>query len=201
MTLSIPVLNRPTLKEIQKEWSYIKSIESDSSTEKAVEIEFVSVLKEGESYITGSEYEARLKARTDVILGFQHRKWLIDNQENPVVKEALEALRKEGVWYIDFPGLVVVDEDGSRCVPCAGRDGKRWGGSWSKLAYDFRGNGRFAVSSKLHSNPQTPGTGPSEPLDSLRLERIASALERIANNDERLCEYLVGRKKIKKAKR
>lgn len=151
VVIEIPALKRPTLKEVQKSWDWVRSIESDNSTEDAVTLRLATVLKSTESRIDGATYERRTaKLRTDGrLLGFQHRKWLLENQskiEGPKARAALKALL--GKVYIDFSGIIVVRDDGSRVVPCVGNGGGQWCGTWNDLAYDFNDSGRIAVSSK-----------------------------------------------------
>lgn len=181
--MKIPALKRPTLKELQKNRSWIKSIESDQSTTKAVEVEFVSVLKEGETHISGSEYETRLKLRDDVKLGYQHMKWLLENQ-----KEFPEFMALLGKVYIDFPALVVVRGDGSRDVPYVHDGGGRFGGYWSWLVHGFDVDGRIAVSSKV-ATPGTSETGSSRPLDTLPLETRVKNLEEMMERIKKAVYY------------
>lgn len=173
--IKLPALSKPTLKTLQKEWSWIKSIESDNSTTELVEIEFTTVLKDGETYIEGSEYETRLKTRSDVVLGFQHALWLKEHQDE--IPE-LKALREQGEWYIDFPALVVVYVHGSRCVPFLTYGGRQFVVHWSRLDSDFGGDGRIGVSSKQVSST----LGSSDTRSPEPLERIAIALEKIADH-------------------
>lgn len=163
LNIKIPALKRPTLKALQKEWSWIRSIERDISTEKACVLNLATVLEDGENSITGSEYEKRFPKD---LLGFQHREWLIENQDKfPKLKELLgkELL---GKVYIDFPALIVVYDDGNRLVPYAGRDGKRWYGYWNWLGLGFSSDGRFAVPSKSLGKLDSSDSRSPELLDS-----------------------------------
>ena len=103
-----------------------------------------TVLREGETgSINGTEYERRLAPKQNVILGFQHRQWLLEHQT-----EFPELMALLGKVYIDFSGLVVVLGGGDRGVPCVSLDGRRWDGFWAWLDGDFRPDGRVAVSRK-----------------------------------------------------
>ena len=144
LVIEIPALPRPTLGELQAKYGWIKKIERDTSPTGPVTLVLGTVLPEGETNsIDGAEYERRLAPKQDVLLGFQHRQWLLEHQaEFPGLMTLL------GKVYIDFPGLVVVLDDGGRDVPYANRGGRRWGGDWDWL-YDFFGSsGRVAVSRK-----------------------------------------------------
>ena len=167
----IPALPRPTLKELQAKYTWIKKIERDTSETKSVELSLISVLKDGETSIDGKKYEKRLPKK---LLGFQHLEWLVEHQgEFP---ELLEQAKKENFWYIDFSGLVVVYEDGDRRVPYGARFGERWGARWHWLDNRFLQDGRVAVSGgrKFKS---------SRDLDSLglikRVEELESKMSKI----------------------
>lgn len=140
LSITIPALKRPTLKDLQAKYDWIKSIERDTSTEEAVTLSLATVLAEGStSSIGGKEYEKRIALKHDVLLGFQHRQWLLEHQDEfPELKSLL------GKVYIDFPGLVVVSRDGDRRVPYCRRLGSRWDDSWDWLDNDFDSDGRVA---------------------------------------------------------
>ena len=74
MTIKIPKIKKLTLKEFQKKYPWIQSIENDTSPEKAVTLELTTVLKAGEDYISSKEYERR---RQDIpVLGYSQAQWL-----------------------------------------------------------------------------------------------------------------------------
>lgn len=150
VVIEIPALKRPTPEEIQAIHGPNATIERDDSTEAAVTMRLATVRKSTEPSIDGPTYERRiLKLRTEGrLLGFQHRRWFFANVDllPEPAKSAVKALL--GKVYIDFPAIVVVDEDGSRCIPYADYDGKQWYGAWGGIGYDFDSYGRFAVSSK-----------------------------------------------------
>jgi len=140
VSIQLPALKRPTLKELQSKYDWIKSIERDTSTEEAVTLTFATVLtpSDGNS-IDGREYEKRIALKHDALLGFQHMAWLIEHQDEfPEFKPFL------GKIYIDFPGLVVVNRDGDRNLPYCSRDGSRWDDFWDWLGDDFNSSGRIA---------------------------------------------------------
>lgn len=145
VVIEMPALKRPTPAEVRKDWSGVRSIESDHSTEEAVTLRLSTVLRSTETRIDGTTYERWLmKLRTDgKLLGFQHRQWLLENQKK---FPALMALL--GKVYIDFAGIIVVDEGGDRDVPCVSSGGKQFVGGWSWLGSGFSVHGRLAVSSK-----------------------------------------------------
>ena len=141
MTIKIPALKRPTLAELQKEWSWIKSIEKDDSPTKAVTLELTTILKDGEDFITGSVYEKRREGLQ--CLGFQHAQWLLKNQ-----KEFPELMELVGKVYIDFPALVVVGGGGNRYCPCLDLRGRVFVQEWDWLSGGLVQDGRLAVSGK-----------------------------------------------------
>jgi hypothetical protein len=140
LSIPMPALKRPTLKELQANNDWIKSIERDTSTEEAVILTLATALvpDDGNS-IDGKEYEKRIALKHNSLLGFQHRQWLLEHQDEfPELKALL------GKIYIDFPGIVVVNRDGSRGVPYCGRSGSRWDGGWRWLGDEFGVDGRIA---------------------------------------------------------
>jgi len=155
VVIQIPGLKRLTLEQVQADWDGVQSIEPDDSTEEPVTLRLATILKSDENYIEGEVYERRLmKLRLDGrLLGLQHRKWLVDNQDDSKaipdehIRKAIKAL--VGKVYVDFSGTIVVNRDGDRCVPCVSRGSSgRFGGSWNWLDDRFDSNGRVAVSGK-----------------------------------------------------
>lgn len=140
LSIQLPALKRPTLKDLQAKYDWIKSIERDTSTEAPVTLALATVLVPDDgSYIDGKEYEKRIALKHDALLGFQHQQWLLEHQDEfPELKALL------GKVYIDFPGLVVVNRVGGRRVPCCGRSGSRWGDVWGWLSDSFASDGRLA---------------------------------------------------------
>jgi hypothetical protein len=171
LNIKVPALKRPTLKELQKDRSWIKSIESDNSTEKACILNLATVLEKGENYITAEEYEMRTKDISS--LGFQHAEWLIKNQDKfPQFKELL------GKIYINFQGLVVVGEGGDRFCPCVDDGGGRFVQHWRWMGRDLYRGGRVAVSGK---SLEKLGTLALENLDAriFELEKFKKSVEKI----------------------
>lgn len=149
LTITLPALPRPTLEEL-KQYFAIKSIERDASPETPVTLTLVTVLKPGETSMDGAEYERRLAPKEDALLGFQHRQWLLDHQDE---YPALKALF--GKVYIDFPGIVVRFDDGRCGIPSCFRDGPRgdgrWYDHWRWLGHGFNRDGYVAVARKQQS--------------------------------------------------
>lgn len=141
--IQIPALGRPTFEELQKKFSWIKSIKRDTSPTEAVTLTLATMLHSGETRINGVEYERRLLPIAHRVLGYQQLDWLIANQDQFPDFAALC-----GKIYIDFSGLVVVGESGDRCVLDADDVGKRWCCYWGWLGGDFHSHGRIALSSK-----------------------------------------------------
>lgn len=143
LTINLPALPRPTLDELQKQYSWITSIERDTSPESPVTLTLATVLKPGERYIDSTEYERRLAPKPDVLLGFQHQQWLLTRQDEfPALKPLL------GKIYIDFSGIVVRSVDGDRYAPCCRQGCERWFGYWSWFDDEFYDDGRVAVACK-----------------------------------------------------
>jgi hypothetical protein len=141
ISIQIPALKRPTLKELQSKYDWIKSLERDTSTEEPVTLTLATVLVPDDgNYVDGKEYEKRIALKLNSLLGFQHMMWLIEHSDEfPELKPFL------GKIYIDFPGIVVVHRVGGRSVPYCLQSGSRWGDYWNWLSRDFFFSfGRFA---------------------------------------------------------
>ena len=82
VAITIPALARPTLEELQAQYSWIKSIERDNSPTEAVKLSLATVLRPDETEaISGVEYERRLTSKLDLIFGYQQAKWLVEHQD------------------------------------------------------------------------------------------------------------------------
>ena len=143
-SIEIPALPRPTLEQLQAKYSWIKKIDRDISPTGPITLTLATVLGANEnSSINGKEYERRLQPSVSRLLGYQHWEWLMEHQnEYPAFMALL------GKIYIDFPGIVVVDDDGDRHVPDGSLHGKRWDADWDWLSAAFDQYGRVAVSGK-----------------------------------------------------
>ena len=148
VVIQIPALPRPTLEVLTARYPLIVSIERDDSPECPVTLRLATVLKSDEDSIDGPTYEQRLASRRSILLGLQHRDWLVAHQDElpEAARTALRALI--GNVYMDFPGLIVVRGDGGRGFPYAARIGRRWSGGWGWIDDGFGRLGRVAVSSK-----------------------------------------------------
>ena len=144
LSIQIPALVRPTLKQLQSKYSWIKSIERDSSPTDAVTLKPATVLRGNEKSINGGEYEKRIAGKLDIILGYQQAVWLIEHQD-----EFPEFMALFGKVYIDFAGLVVVNANGNRNYPYLNQNGKRWYLNWNWIDNDFNLNERVASSGNL----------------------------------------------------
>lgn len=150
VVIQIPALKRPTLKRVQESWSNIEKIERDNSTEEAVTLRLATVLKCARSSIDAEIYERRLLPLRNQgrLLGFQHRQYLLKVQRKyPTLMMLL------GEIYIDFPGIIVVQRDGHRGVPCVNFGGSLFMDDWHWFTnlfgdcHTFDEAGRVAVSS------------------------------------------------------
>src|SRR3990167_9478658 len=103
MTLLIPQLKKPTLKELKKTYPWIKSIESDTSPTQQVSLEILNLVRGGEKHIPCEEYQKRREGLP--LLGYQHAAWMVAHQDDPALA-VFKALC--GKVYIDFPALTVV---------------------------------------------------------------------------------------------
>ncbi len=160
LVIQIPALRHATLEEIRAEYDAIYAIESDTSTEQAVTLRLGTVLRITEARIDPESHERRLQnLRTKgLLLGFAHRKWLLENQDNPAaipdpkVRAALRALLRK--VYICFPGTVVRSSGSvSLCSPhiddyC----GQYWMPLWQDYVSCFHSNCRLAVSSEASAS-------------------------------------------------
>ena len=146
--IQVPALPRLTLEELKARYSWIERIERDDSPVCPVTLRLATVLKSGEDSINGATYERRLVPRHSMLLGLQHRDWLVANQNNlpEPTRTALKALL--GKIYLDFPGLIVVRGGGGRGFPYAGVDGERWSGYWYWTGLSLSRGGRVAVVGK-----------------------------------------------------
>ena len=143
LSIAIPALLRPTLEELQAKYSWIKSIERDTSPTEAVRLTLATVLHPDEEPINGPEYERRLVPNLNLVLGVQHALWLIEHQG-----EFPELMALLGKIYIDFSGIVVVDVGGLRNIPYFHQDVERWRLLWFWFGGGFDRGGRLAVSGK-----------------------------------------------------
>jgi hypothetical protein len=143
-TIQIPAQPRPTLKQLQKAFDWIKSVERDTSPTEAVTMKLATVLPIGDTKsISGSEYEKRIAGKQNIFLGYQQAVWLVEHQD-----EFPEFMKLLGKIYIDFSGLIVVSADGDRHIPCLYQDGQRWYLDWDWLGDSFFSGGRLAASSE-----------------------------------------------------
>ncbi len=143
ISILIPALPHPTLEELQKSFSWIKSIKSDSSPTEAVTLNLATVLRPSESQISGEEYEKRIAPKLNLILGYQQAAWLVEHQD-----EFPEFMKLLGKVCIDFTSLIVVFEFGRRVIPYLDQYGGRWRLRWSWLRDGFGRSVQVAFSGK-----------------------------------------------------
>lgn len=143
LAIQIPALPRPTLGELRAKYSFIKSIERDTSPTEAVTLSLGTVLRPDEERIDGAEYERRIVPKLADLFGYQQLEWLVAHQDKyPAFKALL------GQIYIDGPGIVVVGAGGHRLFPYLYENGKRWYLHWYWIEDDLDRYGRLASSGK-----------------------------------------------------
>src|SRR3990167_1913806 len=121
MTITIPQLKKPTLEELKESYPWINRIESDTSPTSEVSLDLLTLVPEGEEYITVEEYQKRAEGLP--LLGYQQAPWLVAHQDDPELAE-FKALLSD--VYIDFPALIVVCVGGHRLFTCLDGLGGRW---------------------------------------------------------------------------
>lgn len=173
LNITIPALKRPTSKALKKERDWIKSIESDSSPTAEVTLNLGTLLEQDEDFINGDEYAKRRQGLP--MLGYQHARWLVENQEKfPAFMKLL------GEMYIDFPGTIVVDSDGYRYFPYLDRRGKRWYLHWYWTDFSLDRYGRIAVSSNVAVPSEAKTLEPSGTLGNLDPSEIEIVYKGVA---------------------
>ena len=163
MTITIPQLKKPTLEELKKTHTWIDRIETDTSPTESVPLELLelfNLVPEGGDYITGEEYTKRREGLP--LLGYQQAQWLVQHQDDPELAE-FKALC--GKFYIDFPGLIVVDADGDRYFTYLYVHGGRWYLYWNRVGDDLRRYGRVASARKQEARKLEPKSSDTLPLE------------------------------------
>ena len=144
LAIELPALSRPTLDEIQMEYSWVKSIELDRSPEGPVTLNLGTVLYPNEQQpISGSEYERRLASKLNVVLGYQHWQWFLNHQN-----QHSDSMVYLGKIRVDFSGIVVVDRWNCRNIPYSSQFRSCWGGDWGLLTDEFCSKSRIAIARK-----------------------------------------------------
>ena len=147
--INIPAFPHPTLTELQEKFSWVTSIESDTSPTEAVTLTLGTLLCPDEERITAEEYWYR-RVSLSGILGYQQLQWLVDHQnEYPGLKGSLKR-----ILFIHGSSLVVVagkdPEHLFRHFPELERDKKKnsWYMGWHFLGDGLSKRGRIAISRK-----------------------------------------------------
>jgi hypothetical protein len=143
--IRFPGLARPEIAKLKAKYPGIREIvgEDTSPTGETV-LDLGTVLKPDETYIDGATYAARREALQGLTLGYQHAEWIVAEQDK--LPDWFKALL--GKVYIDFPGIVVLDEDDRRYFPYLDEDGERWYLHWHWAGHGLDAYGRVAVSGK-----------------------------------------------------
>jgi hypothetical protein len=141
LSIVFPALRRPTLAEIVGYDRSITAIERDTSPVAPVTLKLANLLATGENYIDGGQYADRLARTQKVLLGYQHRQWLLKLQ-----REHQDFMSLLGKVYVDFPGIVIVRNGRERCVPACIDSSDGWRADWDDLDSGFGEGGRIAIS-------------------------------------------------------
>ena len=96
------------------------------------------------------------------LLGYQQAQWLVQHQDDPELAE-FKALC--GKFYIDFPGLIVVDADGYRGFACLHERGGRWFLGWGGVDDGLGQSGRVASARKQEARKLEPKSSDTLPLE------------------------------------
>ena len=143
LSILIPALPRPTLKELQKINKEIVKIEQDKSPTEPVTLKLVTVLCDDKcDWRTADEdRQQRFASIQFTLLGYQQLKWLIENQdEYPDLKKFyIENIN------IEFRGLTALTHIGSQIFPCSCAGMLRLGITWRAID-DLHVGNRIAVS-------------------------------------------------------
>lgn len=141
LEIQVPALARTETPELRKKFSWIKSVARDTSPFLDVTLRLATVLRIGEGeFVDGYEYNRRFMHKHDLLLGFQHAAWLVENQDT-LPADFRNLL---GKVYIDFPGSIVVYELGGKFMPSLFQQEERWAIRWSPVNSDFYPYGRIA---------------------------------------------------------
>lgn len=126
-------------RDMAKEgWALLEDAGEPSSISIA-DLELVSFLKRGESYIGGEEMVKRAK-KSGANLGQRHAEFLLEHQDEIPAK-----YRKH---YLVFPGTIWRFRDGGRLVPYLCWDGGRWELVFGWLGRGWDSSARLPRSSK-----------------------------------------------------
>lgn len=117
-------------------WELVEYVPEDVSDEplSAANLELVSFLVRGESYISGEEMKKRAKQK-NASLGQRQAEYLLENQE--------EIPSEWRNFYLPFPGTIWRGRDGDLVVPDLRWLGEQWRLGFLWLGRDWRFLGRL----------------------------------------------------------
>lgn len=135
--IQIPALPRFTIEGLKKETGFPKiqpddrqheaSIWKNTSPESPITLCLLNFLEEKENFIRPRAIGERMEPYKDSLLGYQHVKWLVDNQKNIPQLKGLRAL-------IYFPGTEIILESGHQVIPCMQHDANFvWSVFWATI--------------------------------------------------------------------
>lgn len=142
LSIPIPALPRPTLQEVKSKFSWAKLIGRDNSPTDKIFLNLATILRPGEYSLDGEEYEGRVRHLCQ-IPGYQHAVWLVENQD-----DFPKFMNLPGGIVIDFPSIVIVDEDNGRNIPYLIKTNNRWVLNLIFFTTSVKRDGRLAVSVK-----------------------------------------------------
>src|SRR3990167_3659558 len=174
MTLLIPQLKKPTLKELKKTYPWIKSIESDTSPTQQVSLEILNLVRGGEKHIPCEEYTKRREGLP--LLGYQQATWLVQHQDDPELAK-FKALCWKFCFYIDFHALIVVSAGGYRRFAYLYELGGRWCLHWYRVDHGLYRFGRVASARKQEARKLEPKSSDTQRSEDKFIESEIKKIE------------------------
>ncbi|MDP2629590.1 MAG: hypothetical protein Q8P45_02725 [Candidatus Harrisonbacteria bacterium] len=97
----VPALPRPTLRQIQEDFPFVKDILSDDSPQGPLTVRLFSLFDgQNDEEMSGAQYEFLLRPHRGKLLGFQHAAWLARNRKHfPELEKLLLQVS------VDFAGI------------------------------------------------------------------------------------------------
>jgi len=155
------------------DWKLIEHpTRTDTVTIDTDDIEAITTLKDDEDYVQGEENLTRIKATGKTLLDARVLEELLKHPE--AIPEKWKQETNGYITDIFFPGTVLMDPDGYRCVLCLYWDDGGWHWSDGWLERDWRASNLSAV---LASSALSPLDSESKPSDTLNLDGLEIEIE------------------------